>query len=130
MRIIALSIPLAAALLTTPASAQSFLGEWRATAQVPDQPVAETLTVTRTASGYSVTAKDVNPAPPPEMQAGPGVEVVLDGDTFSYKRVIQTPNGALEIVYKGTISGDTFTGTGEVGGYSIPYNGVRLNKAG
>ena len=73
---------------------------------------------------------DAAPAPPPEMQAGPGLDVVLEGDTFSYKRAIQTPNGPLEIVYKGTVNRDTFTGTGKVAGFSVPYNGVRIKPLG
>lgn len=128
MRIAALSLLLGAAALAAPASAQSFVGEWRATAAVPDGEVSETLTVAKTADGYAVTAKDVEPPPAEGMTAGPGVNVQLDGDSFAYKRIVETPNGPVEIVYKGVVSGDTFTGTGEVMGFSVPYNGVRLSK--
>ena len=60
------------------------------------------------------------------LTAGPGTEIQLDGDTFAFKRIVKAPQGDLEIVYKGTVSGDTFTGTGEIMGYVVPYNGVRI----
>lgn len=130
MRIVALSVLLATSAFAAPASAQSFLGEWRASAEAPDGPISETVTVEKTAAGYSVTARDVEPPPAEGMSAGPGVDVQLEGDTFSYKRIVDTPGGPLEIIYKGTVSGDTFTGTGEITGmgFSVPYNGVRLSR--
>jgi hypothetical protein len=121
-----LSLFVAAAVIAAPASAQSFVGTWRATAQVPDGQISETLTVSETAEGYTIVASDVQPPPPDGMQAGPGVGVQLDGDMFAYKRIVATPQGDLEIVYKGTVNGDTFTGTGEIGGFTVPYNGVRM----
>lgn len=123
----ALVLVLAVALMAGPAVAQSFVGEWRATAQVPDGQISETLTVTRTADGYAIVGSDVQPPSPEGMTAGPGIEIALDGDTFAFKRIVRTPQGDLEIVYKGTVSGDTFTGTGDVGGFSVPYNGVRIS---
>jgi hypothetical protein len=122
---------LAATLVAVPASAQSFLGEWRATATVPDgSTISETIIVTKAGEGYSIEAKDVVPPPAEGMSAGPAVDIVLEGDSFAYKRVVTTPQGPLEIIYKGTVSGDTFTGTGEITGFSVPYNGVRLKEAG
>jgi hypothetical protein len=126
MRAVALSLSLAALAFAVPAAAQSFVGEWRATAQVPDGTISETLTVSKTADGYTITSRDVTPPSPEGMVAGAGADIVIEGDTFSYKRIVATPQGDLEIIYKGTVSGDTFTGTGEVGGFSVPYNGVRV----
>jgi hypothetical protein len=37
--------------------------------------------------------------------------------------------GSLVFVYTGVVSGDTFTGTVEMAGFAIPYNGVRVKKA-
>ncbi len=126
MRIVATSVLCVAAALSAPASAQSFVGEWRATAQAPDGQITEKLTVTKTADGYAIVGSDVQPPSPTGTTAGPGVDIEIDGDTFAFKRVVKTPQGELEIVYKGTVSGDTFTGTGEVMGFSVPYNGVRI----
>jgi hypothetical protein len=120
-----LSLFVAAAVIAAPASAQSFVGEWRATAQAPDGQISETLTVTKTADGYAIVASDVQPPSPEGLTAGPGIEIQLDGDAFAFKRIVATPQGDLEIIYKGTVSGDTFTGTGEIMGFVVPYNGVR-----
>lgn len=122
----ALVLVLAVVLMAGPAAAQSFVGAWRATAQVPDGQISETLTVTKTADGFAIVGSDVQPPSPEGMTAGPGIEIQLDGDTFAFKRIVRTPQGDLEIVYKGMVSGDTFTGTGEVQGFVVPYNGVRI----
>ena len=122
----ALVLALAAVLMAGPASAQSLVGEWRATAQAPDGPISEKLTVTKTADGYAIAGSDVQPPSPTGMQAGPGIDIQIDGDTFAFKRIVKAPQGDLEIVYKGTVSGDIFTGTGEIMGYVVPYNGVRI----
>jgi hypothetical protein len=118
----ALGIALAAT-FAAPAFGQSFVGEWTATATTGGGEIAETITVVKTADGYAITAKLVVPTGGPE--AGPGEEIVLDGDNFSYKRRI----GDLVFIYTGVVSGDTFTGTAEIAGFKVPYNGVR-NKDG
>jgi hypothetical protein len=112
-----------AATFAAPAFGQSFVGEWTATATTGGGEIAETITVVKTADGYAITAKLVVPTGGPE--AGPGEEIVLDGDNFSYKRRI----GDLVFIYTGVVSGDTFTGTAEIAGFKVPYNGVR-NKDG
>lgn len=122
----ALILAVAAVLMAGPASAQAFLGEWRATAQAPDGQISEKLTVIKTADGYAIVGSEVQPPSPEGMTAGPGIDIQLDGDAFAFKRIVATPQGDLEIVYKGTVSGDTFTGTGEIMGFSVPYNGVRI----
>jgi len=119
---------LVATLFAAPAFGQSFVGEWTATATTPGGEVSEALTVVKTASGYAVTAKLVG-AQEGSPTAGPGTDVVLDGDRFSYKRIIATPDGEIVLTYAGVVSGDKFTGTAEVGGFEVPYNGVRA-KAG
>ena len=129
MRTLALSTLLAVMALAAPVSAQSFVGEWRASAQAPDGLISETITVEKSGEGYAITSRDVDPPPVEGMTAGPGTDIVIEGDTFSFKRIVKTPQGDLEIVYKGTVSGDSFTGTGEIMGFSVPYNGVRLSPA-
>jgi hypothetical protein len=119
----------AALAFATPASAQSFLGEWTATATTPGGEVSETLTVVKTDDGFMITAKLVGPVPEGTPEAGPGIDIVLDGNTFSYKRTVTTPNGALVITYTGVVSGDTFTGTVNLGGFAeAPYTGTRMKR--
>jgi hypothetical protein len=55
-------------------------------------------------------------------QAGPGTDIVIDGDKFSYKRSM----GDLVITYSGVVSGNTFTGQVQIGDFKVPYNGVRV----
>ena len=111
--------------LAAPAFGQSFVGEWTATATTAGGDIAETITVVKTDDGYAITAKLVVPTGAPE--AGPGEEIVLDGDNFSYKRKLSFPGGEVVLTYTGVVSGDTFTATAELGGFKVPYNGVRRN---
>jgi hypothetical protein len=111
-----------------PAFGQSFVGDWTATATTPGGEISETLAVAKTADGYRVTAKLVG-VPEGTPTAGPGTDVVLDGDRFTYKRVLPTPDGELVFTYSGLVSGDRFTGTARVGELEVPYNGVRTKTA-
>jgi hypothetical protein len=120
----ALGFVLAAA-LATPAFAQSFVGEWTATAHLEGgAEVSETLKVAKAGNGYTVTAQLAGAAPD-APQAGPGADVVLDGDKFSYTRSLP-PDGAIKITYTGVVSGDRFTGVADVAGMQVPYTGVRV----
>jgi len=119
------------AALATPASAfsQSFLGEWTAAAHTPGGEVAETLSVTKTDDGYAITAKLAGAVPEGTPEAGPGADIVLEGDKFSYKRTLTMPDGTrLTITYTGIVSGDTFTGTVDMGFAQAPYTGVRKRR--
>lgn len=123
-----LALVLLATVLAAPAFGQSFIGGWTATATTPGGEVSEALSVVKTASGYAVTAKLIG-AQEGAPTAGPATDIVLDGDRFSYKRTIASPDGDVVLTYTGVVSGDKFTGTAEVGGFQVPYNGVRT-KAG
>jgi hypothetical protein len=120
-------LALLAPVFATEARAQSLLGDWTATAETPGGGVSETLTVVKTEKGYAITAKLVG-VPEGTPTAGPGTDIVLDGDKFSYKRSVILPEGTLVITYAGVVSGDTFTGTAELGGMTVPYTGVRITR--
>jgi len=120
---------LAATLFAAPAFGQSFVGEWTATATTPGGEVSERLSVVKTANGYAVTAKLIGVAEGTPT-AGPATDIVLEGDRFSYKRTIPSPDGDVVLTYAGVVSGDKFTGTAEVGGFQVPYNGVRTKTGG
>ena len=124
-----LLLTLLAPVFATEAGAQSFLGEWTATAETPGGGVSETITAVKTEKSYAIAVKLVQPPPEGTPEAGPGTDIVLDGDKFSYKRSIPTPNGTLVITYTGVVSGDTFKGTVDLGGLAqAPYNGVRVKR--
>jgi hypothetical protein len=113
------------AAFASPAAAQSFLGTWTATATTPGGDVSETLTVVRTDDGYAITVKAAVPPAGGAPEAGPGTKIVINGDNFSYQRAVTFPGGEIVISYQGVVSGDRFTGTAEVGGVQVPYNGAR-----
>ena len=111
------------------ARAQAFLGEWTATAEAPGGGVSERITAVKTQKGFAITVKLADAPPEGTPEAGPGMDIVLDGDKFSYRRSIFTPNGTLVITYSGEVSGDTFTGTVDLDGFAqAPYNGVRVKR--
>jgi len=111
--------------LGAPAFGQSFVGKWTATAKSPGGDSSETLTVVKAVKGFAVTAKPTVP-PPDGVVVSPGIDVVVAGDHFSYKRTITTPGGIIVISYSGVVSGDRFTGTANMNGVTIPYTGVRI----
>lgn len=120
---------LATPVFAMPADGPSFLGEWTATVSTPGGDVSETLKVVKTDTGYAITAKLIEPPPEGTPQAGPGTDIVLEGDKFSYKRSVTTPGGTLVITYSGVVSGDAFTGTVDLGGLAqAPYTGVRIKR--
>ena len=111
--------------LATPALAQSLVGQWKATAHSPGGDTSEILSVARTDAGYAINARLVDPAPG-APEAGPGTDIALNGDNFSYKRKVTTPDGSLTITYSGVVSGDTFTGVADLGFGQAPYTGARI----
>ena len=122
MRITAVLASVLLAGLAAPAFGQSFVGTWTATADSPAGKVSETITCVKTNDGFAITAKLIG-VPEGTPTAGPGTDIVLNGNNFSYKRSV----GDLVFVYSGVVSGNTFTGTAQVGEYKVPYNGVRVS---
>jgi len=82
----------------------------------------------KTQDGYTITAKLIGAAAQQGLpEAGPGEDIVLDGDHFSYKRTLSIGGGKLVITYSGVVSGDTFTGTADLGALGkVPYTGARV----
>ena len=129
MRRVRLTLILATAVLAAPVSAQSFLGTWTATATPPQGAFSEELTATKTSDGYAIAVLTIDPLPEGTPEAGPGVDIELEEDNFSYKRKVALPDGTeLAVAYTGTVAGDTFTGEVDIAGYVVPYNGVRSGQ--
>jgi hypothetical protein len=106
-----------------------FLGKWNATAAAPTGDASEIVTVVRAADGYAITARLVTPTPG-QPEAGPGKDIVLEGDRFSYKRTVAIGTSELVITYSGVVTGDEFTGTIELASVKIPFSGVRIREGG
>jgi hypothetical protein len=129
MRIAAALMLVLLTAFAAPAFGQSFVGQWTATAVTPGGNVSETLSVLRTGDGFEIRAELIEPVPEGTPKAGAGTDIVVDGSKFSFKRTVITPDGPLVITYTGTVSGDTFTGTVNLGGVAeAPYNGVRIKR--
>ena len=129
MRISATLVLASLLAFAVPAFSQSLVGDWTATAEAPGGNASETLKVMKTASGYTITAKLIG-APDGAPEAGPGEEIVLDGDHFTFKRKLTMGGNTLVITYTGVVSGDTFTGTVELGALGkVPYTGVRIKQS-
>ncbi len=115
--------------LGAPAFGQSFVGKWTATAASPGGNSSETLTVVKAANGFAITGMPATP-PPEGVTVSAGLDIVMDGNRFSYKRTVTTPGGIIVITYSGVVSGDTFTGTADIGGTKVTYTGVRIKGTG
>ena len=111
-----------------PAFSQSLVGTWTAAAETAGSKVSETLRCVKTNDGYAITAKLIG-VPEGTAEGGPGTDIVLNGDSFSYKRTVSTPQGDLVITYTGVVSGDTFAATAQLGEFKVPYNGVRVSDS-
>lgn len=113
--------------LMAPVFAESpFLGKWTATAAAPTGNVSETVNVEKASDGYAITAKLLEPTPE-QPEAGPGRDIVLEGNNFSYKRTLSLGGNEIVITYTGIVSGDTFTGMVDIAGMAkVPYTGVRI----
>jgi hypothetical protein len=124
MRITAVLAFVLLAGLAAPAFSQSFVGTWTATADANGTKVSETVKCVKTNDGFAITANLIG-VPEGTPTAGPGTDIVLNGDSFSYKRSA----GDLVIIYSGVVSGNTFTGMAQIGEFKVPYNGVRVSDA-
>ena len=106
-----------------------FLGKWTATAAALTGNASEIVTVVRTTDGYAITSQLVAPTPG-QPEAGPGKDIVLEGDHFSYKRIVAIGGNDIVITYSGVVSGDMFTGAIELASVKIPFTGVRIREGG
>jgi hypothetical protein len=124
------ALAFAASLLSTPALAQEspVLGTWNTQAVTDFGTFASTMTVLDDEGSYIVTLEDVAPAgggaAPPAMESSIS-DVVVDGATFTFKRSLTTPQGAMELAYAGTVDGNNLTATVTSPMGAIPVTGTR-----
>ena len=109
----ALGAALAATMaISAPAFAQAspVLGSWETTATTPIGELKSTFTFSGAAGSYAVDIKDqpMDGAPAggdaPEQVIS---DLKIEGSAFSFKRVIQTPQGAIALTYSGTVNGES-----------------------
>jgi hypothetical protein len=125
MRRLAVSAFIAAALFGAPALAQSAVGDWAISVTTPNGTLETTMMISEADGGYAVAFED--PAPPdgqPPMESTVS-DVMVDGSTFSFKRMLTTPQGPFELSYSGTVDGDSLAGTASSSFGEIPITGTR-----
>ena len=122
----------AAALLAMPAQAQDspVVGTWNTQARTDFGTFASTMTVAHEGGVYSVTMVDQAPAAggqgmPPMESSISGVSV--DGNSFTFKRSLTTPQGPMELSYSGSVDGDSLTAEVASSFGNIPVTGTRAD---
>ncbi len=101
--------------VAAPAMAASpVVGTWATAVDVQGMKIEATLIVAEGADGHTVTIEDGPmpgaPADAPPMESTIS-DVVVDGANFSFKRALNTPQGAMNLAYSGAVDGDSLTGT-------------------
>ena len=104
-------IAAAAVVSCSPPEAQSpVLGSWEGTMNSPNGAMEMSMTFTETDGAYDVAYSDniadlVGFDIPSEI-----ADVEVEGNSFSFLRVLDFQGTAFEITYAGTVEGDTLTG--------------------
>jgi hypothetical protein len=117
---------LAAALLGGSALAQSspVLGVWETSLQTQGGVFTATMTFAEADGGYTVEIDD-EPYPGYEpVENGIG-DIVVEGNSFSFKRTMNSPQGPFDISYSGTVEGDALTGEASSVYGPMPISGAR-----
>ena len=125
----------AAVIVASPAYAQSspVLGSWSTTANTPIGELKSTMTFSDGAGGPSVQIED---QPMEGGAGGPGAggtpeqtfsDVKIDGNAFSFKRTIQSPQGEFALSYSGTVDGDSLTATANSDFGAVDITGARTD---
>lgn len=116
--------------IAAPAFAQSspVLGTWETRAVTDFGTFSSTMTVEASGDGYAITLVDAPmpgaPADAPAM-ASTISDVVVDGASFSFKRSMTTPQGAMDLSYSGSVDGDALTAQVVTSFGTIPVTGTR-----
>ena len=124
-----LSAALGAALFASAAAAQdhsAVVGNWDTVAETPMGNFAAGLSVGHGAEGYTVAMEDRVPAdsPMPPMNATIS-DVAVDGNTVTFKRSLETPQGTMELHYTLTADGDHLAGEASSDFGGVPITGSR-----
>ena len=112
----------AIALAGRAALADGLVGTWTITTTNPEGPTVSELVLTKTEDGYAGVIS--GPRGTAEL-----LSITTDATSFSFIITMQTRLGALELLYSGTIDGDTLTGIIETPIDDRPIIGVRQAKA-
>ena len=117
---------------SAPALGQDVLGRWATVAQTPMGEFTSTMSLIEGADGFVVEMVEAAPAGPGAAEAGAMPQmastisnVVVDGNTLSFDRSMETPQGPMELSYRFTAEGDSLTGEATSSFGAIPITGTR-----
>lgn len=130
-RAILTAVVTAAALTTSPASAQNVSGTWQITSETQRGTLNQTLTLA--VSGSSLTGTMTfggggrrgggGGGGPQSFEISDGT---VDGDSFSFTVLLDFGGNSFTLSFSGTVDGDTMEGTREGGrGGGQPFTGTR-----
>jgi len=106
------------ALLCGSAFADELAGEWILTIETPRGIQHPTLVVEHIGGTYSGVYNSLRGAIPIES-------ISHDGNSFSFPLVITVPIGEIEVIYRGTYSADSMTGSVRNPRGEVPFTGER-----
>ena len=118
MRGTRLALTMIVALIGPCAFAAGLAGTWTLTSEGRQGTNTSELTVAATEDGH--TGSLAGRRGTAELQS-----VAVDGDSFSFTVTMETRMGNFDLEYKGTVSGDTLTGTIETPMGDRPFKGTR-----
>lgn len=116
----------AALLLGAPALAQAspVIGSWTLAAETPQGRLETTVTFLESGGTYSVDLE--SPVIPDVPRPAETItDIVIDGNSFSFKRTVTMPQGPIEITYAGTVDGDALSGEASTATGGMAITGTR-----
>ena len=121
----------AALTMSAPAMAEDspVVGNWDTVAKTDFGNFQAVMSFAATEEGYAIEMTDV---PPEGAPAGPPMEsaisdIKVEGNGFSFKRQLSTPQGPMELTYTGSVDGDTLTAEANSAFGAIPVTGTRVS---
>ena len=130
LRKLAFALAAGATLMSAPALAQAspVVGTWATAVDVQGTKIESTMTVAQANGAYTVEIKDGPmpgaPADAPAMQSVIS-DVAVDGAKLTFKRALTTPQGAMNLSYTATVTGDALAGEVNSDFGAIPMTGTR-----
>lgn len=117
-----------AALIASPAMAQDSAveGTWNTAIQIPGGATIESAwTFVHEGDGYLLEMEDLGEAPAGGAPDIATSDIVVEGNDFSFKQAVTTPQGAMEITIAGTVDGDALTAEAKTDFGAMPITGTR-----
>lgn len=115
------------ALVSAPAMAQdsAVVGTWNTAIEIPGgQTIESAWTFAEGGDGYTLEMEDGSEGPGADMESTTS-DIIIEGDSFSFKQAVTTPQGAMEISISGTVEGDALTAEANTDFGAMPITGTR-----